>query len=289
MATAISTSRRPRSRGAFGEVVLGAEDPAVSLMHYGNQDVGVGLNCGDVGAWIDGVAGCSTGGLGTAGWGTGDRKQISYFSPRLAGVQFGATYIPNSDPSAETGNVTPLNNDMDAWSVGLNYKGDLGGSTVAVSFGHYQRSQMGAEEMLKSGMNDDKITVDRYMANLADLEAGAEALTEGVEDGTTLGAVAQAAHAALVSNNGAFDITQSEGRHLSPSRTSACRSASAGSVSMSPSPRWTAAPTWSPRARSRCTPRAMACWTMTTMARPTGCPTPPTTTMPATTPRGRSS
>ena len=131
-------------RGSFGEVVLGAEDPAMSLMHYGNQDVGVGLSCGDVGAWIAGVDGCSFGGLGTSGWGTGDRKQISYFTPRLSGVQFGATYIPNSDAAAEAGNVTPMDNDKDAWSVGLNYKGDLGGSSVALSLGHYQKSQVGA-------------------------------------------------------------------------------------------------------------------------------------------------
>ena len=128
-------------RGSFGEIVLGAEDPAVSLMHYGNRDVGVTMNCGDVGKWIVGVSGCSTSGLGTSGWGTGDRNQISYFTPRLNGMQFGATYVPNSDQERSSAKVE--NNDKDAWAVGLNYKGDLGGSGIALSFGHYQKNQVG--------------------------------------------------------------------------------------------------------------------------------------------------
>ena len=30
---------------------------------------------------------------------------------------------------------------MDAWSVGMNYQGDLGGSSIAFSAGHYQATQ----------------------------------------------------------------------------------------------------------------------------------------------------
>ena len=169
-------------RGSFGEVVLGAEDPAMSLMHYGNQDVGVGLSCGDVGAWIAGVKGCSFGGLGTSGWGTGDRKQISYFTPRLSGVQFGATYIPNSDAAAEAGNVTPMDNDKDAWSVGLNYKGDLGGSSVALSLGHYQKSQIGAamdvfDGTVRQKNADGEVEVLSSTYTAADLKADEDTWT----------------------------------------------------------------------------------------------------------------
>ena len=126
-------------RGSFGEVTLGTEDPAAAIMHYGNQDVGVGLNCGDVGKWVNGVGGCSNTGLGTAGWGLGDRNNISYYTPRLSGVQLGASYIPNT--AQEAGKADLHNNDMDAWSVGLNYMGDLGGSSIAFSAGHYQATQ----------------------------------------------------------------------------------------------------------------------------------------------------
>ena len=50
--------------GSFGQIVLGTEDHPAALMHYGNQDVGVGY-CGDSG-WT-GVTGCSrNGALGLA-------------------------------------------------------------------------------------------------------------------------------------------------------------------------------------------------------------------------------
>ena len=209
-------------RGSFGEVVLGAEDPAMSLMHYGNQDVGVGLSCGDVGAWIAGVDGCSFGGLGTSGWGTGDRKQISYFTPRLSGVQFGATYIPNSDAAAEAGNVTPMDNDKDAWSVGLNYKGDLGGSSVALSLGHYQKSQVGAamdvfDGTVRQKNADDEVEVLSSTYTAADLKADEEtwaayekALAEGTMPayGTAADAMTRKmAHQVSMSKADAFSFT----------------------------------------------------------------------------------
>ncbi len=129
-------------RGAFGEIVLGAEDGASVLTHHGVRDVGFGMVCGDVGKWINGIDECSTKGLGTAGHGLGDRNQISYFSPRVSGVQFGVTYVPNSKQEAEK---APLhNNDVDAGSIGANYKGEFGGANVAVSAGHYERSQTAA-------------------------------------------------------------------------------------------------------------------------------------------------
>ena len=77
--------------------MLGAEDGASTLTHHGNQDVGITLNCGDSHKWIDsnGLASCSHNGFGTSGHGHGDKNSISYYSPRMNGVQFGATYIPN--------------------------------------------------------------------------------------------------------------------------------------------------------------------------------------------------
>ncbi len=136
--------------GSFGQIVLGAEDNARTLTHYGHQDVGIGLNCGDVGAWVSGFIGCAAG-FETAGHGHGDRKAVTYFTPRLSGVQFGATYIPNADSAAETGNVTPENNDRDAWAVGLNVQQSFGDANIAFSIGHRQASQVGAEKKIFDG------------------------------------------------------------------------------------------------------------------------------------------
>ena len=130
--------------GSFGQIVLGSEDHPASLMHYGNKDVGVGLNCGDA-SFIAGITSCAREGgkgLGTAGWLIGgDDHKVAYYTPRMGGVQFGAAYIPNTTNEDKGG--APVNNDTDAVSVGLNYMGDLGGSSVALSVGHYQASQTG--------------------------------------------------------------------------------------------------------------------------------------------------
>ena len=135
--------------GSFGQITLGAEDGASVLTHHAVRDAGIGISCGDLGSWINNIKGCGPGGFGTAGHGLGDKNQISYFSPRMAGVQFGATYIPNTGQEAQT---SPLhNNDADAWSIGGNYVGDMGDASIAVSAGHYQKSQTMDAVNLMSG------------------------------------------------------------------------------------------------------------------------------------------
>ena len=135
--------------GSFGQITLGAEDGASVLTHHGVRDAGIGITCGDMANWINNLKGCGPGGFGTAGHGLGDKNNITYFSPRMAGVQFGATYIPNVGQEAQTADLH--NNDADAFSVGGNYKGDMGGANVAVSAGYYQRSQTMMPVALMSG------------------------------------------------------------------------------------------------------------------------------------------
>ena len=160
-------------RGSFGEIVLGAEDGASVLTHHAVRDAGISISCGDMGAWIDGIKGCGPGGFGTAGHGLGDKNQISYFTPRISGVQFGATYIPNTGQEGSSAKV--LNNDDDAWSIGANYVGDMGGASVAVSAGHYQRNQTMDPVALMSGANDKRLTAKMladYKKDIAAYEAG---------------------------------------------------------------------------------------------------------------------
>ncbi len=121
--------------GSFGELQIGAHDDAASLMHYGNQDVGIGINAADVKVWIPVNAQ-----FNTNGW-HGDRKGIIYYTPRIGGVQFGASYAPDVN-NAEAGKVAH-NNDTDAMSVGLNVKQTLGDASVAMSAGHYVQAQTG--------------------------------------------------------------------------------------------------------------------------------------------------
>ena len=131
--------------GSFGQIVLGTEDHPAALMHYGNQDVGVGY-CGDVG-WT-GVTGCSRNGamgLGTNGWIVGgDEQKIAYYTPRMNGIQFGAAYIP--DHTKEDANGAPNGNDNDGFSVAINMQQDVGEASVAVSAGHYTVSNAASDD-----------------------------------------------------------------------------------------------------------------------------------------------
>ena len=156
--------------GSFGAITLGAEDGASVLTHHGVRDAGIAITCGDIGKWIAGINGCGPGGFGTAGHGLGDKNNITYFSPRLNGVQFGATYIP--DVNREGSTTAPQNNDDDAFSIGGNFKGDMGGANVAVSAGYYQRSQTGMPMMVFDGMRrlEDGPVVDSTYTQ-ADLDA----------------------------------------------------------------------------------------------------------------------
>ena len=126
--------------GAFGQIVLGAEDNAQTLTHHGVRSTGaVGINCGDAAKWVDGIDDCSPDGFGTSGHGFGDKNAISYYSPRVSGVQFGATYIPNVKQEGETAKLN--DNDTDAFAIGGNYVGEFGGANVAFSLGHQERAQ----------------------------------------------------------------------------------------------------------------------------------------------------
>ena len=158
--------------GSFGRVILGSEDHTASSMHLAVQDVGVGLACGDP-SFINGLTSCARSGakgLGTSGWLIGgDSQKIVYFTPRMSGVQLGLAYSPESVEDSGAG--SPVNNDNDAWSMGLNYQGEMGDTSVGISLGHYQESQVGASEMLMSGMNDANMTRGDVTADTATIAA----------------------------------------------------------------------------------------------------------------------
>ena len=139
--------------GEFGKITLGAEDAALVLTHKAVRDAGFGITCGDVGKWINGIDGCSPNGLGTAGHGLGDKNNVTYFTPRVNGVQVGATYVPNVGQEGEAASLK--NNDADAWAIGGNYVGEFGGANVAASAGHYAKTQKGDDDFTYSnfGLN----------------------------------------------------------------------------------------------------------------------------------------
>ena len=156
--------------GSFGQITLGSEDDVATLMHYGNGDVGVGLNCGDA-SFIAGVTTCARSGgkgLGTAGHLIGgDANKISYVTPRMGGAQFGVSYIPHANKE-DAAVPAPTNNDTDAWAVGLNVQQEIGDASVALSVGHYQASQMGAAEVSTVYHGEDHVESSAYSGNKID-------------------------------------------------------------------------------------------------------------------------
>jgi outer membrane protein OmpU len=111
-------------------------------MHFAEPDVGIGLNTGDQSDWISyagvgGTAGTFRGAFGSTYVQAGrvnDTNRITYYTPRIEGVQFGISYVPNSgeDSNAPVDRHTAL---ADGYAVGLNFKRDLGGFALGVSGG----------------------------------------------------------------------------------------------------------------------------------------------------------
>ena len=125
--------------GDFGDIRIGAEDTASNLMHYAHEDVGIGFSAGDTSNWL-GFGTPSTYGSGSSAF--ADIPRVTYFTPRMSGVQIGASYTPDATlgQAAQNGKATTNNNDMDSMSVGLNYQGAIGDSSVAFSAGYHSQA-----------------------------------------------------------------------------------------------------------------------------------------------------
>jgi len=122
--------------GGFGRVNMGSEDSASYLMHYGSSSPtpAFGLNSPNANA-----SGYTT--PSTLTNDLGDKDKLTYFTPRMGGFQFGASYTP--DASWETGSsgspYGPLGADggtEEAYSIAANFVKSFGDVSVAVSAGY---------------------------------------------------------------------------------------------------------------------------------------------------------
>ena len=119
--------------GEFGKLTIGAEDSAQSLMHtsVGNA----GLDLGEVRMFFP-----ENEAYYTANW-QADHKRLVYMTPRLSGVQFGASYGPDSgnENYGHQNDGDAANNDSDTWSAALNVSQEFAGGTVNMSVGHINK------------------------------------------------------------------------------------------------------------------------------------------------------
>ena len=135
--------------GSFGEVLIGGENSAGYKMTYAAPNVTtMPINSGSASAFIpfSGVGG-GPGGVGglfrnamgssfieTEGGINNDSQRITYFSPRFAGFQVGASYARDGDGGGDGFGQPNLNGGIsDFFDVGANYVNSFGGFDVAVS------------------------------------------------------------------------------------------------------------------------------------------------------------
>ncbi len=180
--------------GEFGRVEIGSRTSAGYTMSYASPDVSlIGINDGNAGAFVpfDGEAGDRlTGsdlGVGTLNstfienGGNDGAQRITYFTPRVAGIQFGASYA--RDPlknSSEAVNLDgdPLNNIFD---VGLNYVATVGSVDVGVS------GRWGVAQNDAAGSDTPQIYAFGTTVGFGGISVGgsfAEQNGAGVSDGT---------------------------------------------------------------------------------------------------------
>lgn len=143
-------------KGSFGEIDLGSENSAMYKMHIAPTDYGIGINTGDQIDWaaVSG-SGITTTGYFRAPYGStyvepgtaNDSEKVTYYTPRVGGFQFGASYSPDArQDNINTPDRNALLSDMVAF--GASYKGEFAGVSVGLSggYGTFLSSPSGTDE-----------------------------------------------------------------------------------------------------------------------------------------------
>ena len=127
--------------GSFGRIDLGRNDVASENLVYGASSVGaVGINKTDMaGDWVRTPAnGNSATTTHNMDIGMDDEHMITYYTPRIAGFQLGASYVPNIGGGATQGEQPNAETAVghNGVSLGANWVGKLGEFGVALSAGY---------------------------------------------------------------------------------------------------------------------------------------------------------
>jgi len=128
--------------GGFGELNLGGENSAMYKMHYAPSDYGIGMNSGDQSMWAGSTAGISNRFRGATGStyieptvAFNDTSKLTYYSPRISGLQFGITWTP--DASEDSNGLSDRNSVVqNGLAAAVNFQGDFSGASVKVSAGY---------------------------------------------------------------------------------------------------------------------------------------------------------
>lgn len=123
--------------GSFGRIQVGAENSAPYAMTYAAPDVGILVNSPDFRPFR--TAGLGVFQTSTFIVGSSDANKLTYFTPRMAGIQLGGSYTPDTENTSGAPQGTGLVADDAAgraYGVGVNYVNSFNGFDVAVSGGY---------------------------------------------------------------------------------------------------------------------------------------------------------
>jgi hypothetical protein len=122
--------------GGFGRLEIGGTDGAAFKMHYSSPWFvpGNGVDSPNIYNMQNGVAASFSSSTSTFSLIAEDSNKISYFTPRLAGFQLGASFTPDAgtnDPIANGFGVSATNTATeDVTEIALNYAGEFGGVSL---------------------------------------------------------------------------------------------------------------------------------------------------------------
>ena len=137
-------------RGNFGQLTLGSEDNAGHLMtigYMGSWATGVGQNLTfDVGDFITRPYGAKfDGALNDPRLrdGDNDSDKITYYTPRFAGFQFGASYIPNVEQDMNGSMASTDTAYHDGYAFGVNFQRKFDQFGIGTGFGYLHMNAPG--------------------------------------------------------------------------------------------------------------------------------------------------
>ncbi|MEQ9122005.1 MAG: porin [Alphaproteobacteria bacterium] len=120
--------------GSFCRFLMGSENSASYLMHYGIPIHGATIDSGDVTGWIAGTdfTMARTNGRGI----DNDSEKLTYFTPRFAGFQVGVSYVPQHNQDADAPPQEANGVRDDGFAVAANFNRSFNDFSVKASAGY---------------------------------------------------------------------------------------------------------------------------------------------------------
>ena len=147
-----------RFSGSWGQINLGADDGAEDLMHFSSEQAVKKAGSGGVdGHWDDFVDWTAVNSRfanePTLKQDTSDATKVSYFTPRVGGLQVGVSFTPDKGAIGQATNTDNSSDFENTWGFGVNYKQKFGGVKVAVAgVAHIADNENESKEELRAWM-----------------------------------------------------------------------------------------------------------------------------------------